>query len=65
MILLGPLNTSSQEDRLASWEESVSKSVEAFLEKEMQVDLEEPFHGWVWVPSEATHLLHLSIVDAG
>ena len=47
MNLLGPLNTLAQEVWMVIIEGECFQSTEAFLEKEMQVDLAEPPNGWV------------------
>ena len=59
MNLLGPLNTSPQEEWLASLKVCVSKQLKPFLKDGNVSCLEELLTGRVWVPSEASNLSYL------
>ena len=65
MNLLGPFNTLAQEDRLVIIEGECFQTIEAFLEKEMQVVWKSPSMDGLWVPSEATHFPVFTVVDDG
>ena len=59
MNLLGPLNTSPQEEWLASLKVCVSMQLKPFLKDGNVGCIEELLIGRVWVPSEASNFSYL------